>query len=119
MTTSHNYLPLIFNQVTLLLTLPQTIILCLLWALLAHPRLEDQKGKGKGPTMDEIDEHFALLNTNIQQCVSSVKHGNQTTSELVDIACAQATSTQDVAAKIKQRNDLYAPSSSPYIVPIL
>jgi len=58
--------------------------------------------------MDEIDEHFALLNTNIQQCVSSTKHGNQTTSELVDIADVQTTATQDVATKIRRRNELYA-----------
>jgi len=38
--------------------------------------------------MDEIDDHFALLNTNLQQCVSSMKDGNQNTSELVDIARA-------------------------------
>jgi len=38
--------------------------------------------KRKGPTMDKIDEHFALLNTNIQQCVSSMKDGNQTVHKL-------------------------------------
>jgi len=58
--------------------------------------------------MNGIDEHFALLNTNIQQCVLSIKHGNQTTLELVDIARVQATATQNVAAKIRRRNDLYA-----------
>jgi len=67
-----------------------------------------RRSKRKGPTMDGIDEHFALLNTNIQQCVSSMKHGNQMVSELVDIARAQATTTQDVAAEIRRRNDLYA-----------
>ena len=29
--------------------------------------------------MEGIDEHFALLSTNIQQYVSSIKHGNQMT----------------------------------------
>jgi len=58
--------------------------------------------------MDEIDEHFALLNTNLQQCVSSMKDGNQNSFELVNIARAQATATQDITAEIRRRNDLYA-----------
>jgi len=29
-----------------------------------------QGSKRKDPTMDDIDEHFAMLNTNLQQCVS-------------------------------------------------
>ena len=57
--------------------------------------------------MDGIDEHFALLNTNLQQCVLSMKDGNQNAFELVDIARAQATATQDIAVKIRRRNDLY------------
>jgi len=64
--------------------------------------------KRKGPTMDGIDEHFALLNKNIQQCVSSIKHGNHTALELIDIARVQTTTTQGVAAKIRRRNDLDA-----------
>ena len=44
--------------------------------------------KKKRPNMDEIDEHFALLNTNLQQCVSSIKDGSQNASELADIARA-------------------------------
>jgi len=50
--------------------------------------------------MDVIDE-FALLNINLQQCVSSMKDENQNASELVDIAHAQATTTQDIAMKIR------------------
>jgi len=55
------------------------------------------------PTMDDIDEHFALLNTNLQQCVSSMKDGNENASQLVDIARAQATTTQDIAAEIRRK----------------
>ena len=57
--------------------------------------------------MDGIDEHFALLNTNLQQCVSSMKDGNENASQLVDIACAQATTAQDIVAKIRRINDVY------------
>ena len=64
--------------------------------------------KRKDPTMDGIDEHFALLNTNLQQCVSSMKDENENASQLVDIARAQATAAQDIAAQIRRRNDLYA-----------
>ncbi|ESW06728.1 hypothetical protein PHAVU_010G071400 [Phaseolus vulgaris] len=64
--------------------------------------------KRKGPTMDGIDEHFSLLNTNLQQCVSSMKDGNENASQLVDIARAQAMTAQDIAAEIRRRNDLYA-----------
>jgi len=63
--------------------------------------------KRKGPTMDDIDEHFAMLNTNLQQCMSSMKDGNENASQLVNIARAQATTTQDIAAEIRRRNDLY------------
>jgi len=58
--------------------------------------------------MDKIDEHFALLNTNLQQCVLSMKDGNQNASQLVDIARAQATGTKDIIVEIRRRNDLYA-----------
>jgi len=58
--------------------------------------------------MDDIDEHFALLNTNLQQCVSLMKNGNENASQLVNIVRAQATTAQDIAAKIRRRNDLYA-----------
>ena len=58
--------------------------------------------------MDDIDEHFALLNTNLQQCVSSIKDGNENASQLVDIARAQATTTQDITSEIRRRNDIYA-----------
>ncbi|KAK8473516.1 hypothetical protein PHAVU_001G156300 [Phaseolus vulgaris] len=64
--------------------------------------------KRKGPTMYGIDEQFAMLNTNLQQCVSSMKDGNENASQLVNIAHAQATTTQDIAAEIRRRNDLYA-----------
>jgi len=63
--------------------------------------------KRKGSTMDGIDEHFALLNTNLQQCVSSMKDGNENASQLVDISRAQATTTQDIVVEIRCRNDLY------------
>ncbi|ESW13068.1 hypothetical protein PHAVU_008G165300 [Phaseolus vulgaris] len=62
----------------------------------------------KDPTMDDIDEQFAMLNTNLQQCVSSMKDGNENASQLVNIARAQATKTQDIAVEIRRRNDLYA-----------
>jgi len=32
--------------------------------------------KRKDLTMELIDEHFDLLNKNIKECVSSIKHGN-------------------------------------------
>ena len=64
--------------------------------------------KRKGLSMDGIDEQFAMLNTNLQQCVSSMKDGNENASQLVNIARAQATTTQDIAAEIRRRNDLYA-----------
>ena len=67
-----------------------------------------QGSKRKDPTMDDIDEHFAMLNTNLQQCVSSMKDGNENASQLVNIARAQAKTTQDIAAEIRRRNDLYA-----------
>ena len=57
--------------------------------------------------MDDIDEHFAMLNTNLQQCVSLMKDGNENSSHLVNIARAQATTTQDIAAEIRRRNNLY------------
>ena len=62
--------------------------------------------KRKGPTMYDIDEQFAMLNTNLQQCVSSMKDGNENASQLVNIAHAQATAAQDIAAEIRRRNDL-------------
>jgi len=36
--------------------------------------------KRKGPTLDGFDENFALLNTNLQQCVSSMKDENENAS---------------------------------------
>jgi len=75
--------------------------------------------KRKGPTMDDIDEHFELLNTNLQQCVSSMKDGNENASQLVDIARAQETTTQDIAAKIRPRNDLYVEHVHHHLIPIL
>jgi len=64
--------------------------------------------KRKGPTIDDIDEHFAMLNINLQQCVSSMKDGNENASQLMNIARAQATTAQDITVEIRQRNDLYA-----------
>jgi len=64
--------------------------------------------KRKGPTMDGIDEHFAMLNTNLQQDVASMKDGNENASQLMDIARAQATTAQEIVAEIRRINDLYA-----------
>jgi len=64
--------------------------------------------KRKGPIMDGIDEHFALLNNNLQQCVSSMNDGNENASQLMDIARAQATTAQDIVVETRRRNDLYA-----------
>ena len=64
--------------------------------------------KRKGPTMYDIDEQFAMLNTNLQQYVSSMKDENENASQLVNIARAQATTAQDIVAEIRGRNDLYA-----------
>ena len=50
--------------------------------------------------MDGIDEQFAMLNTNLQRCMSSMKDGNENASQLVNIARAQATKTQDIAVEI-------------------
>ena len=37
-----------------------------------------------------------------------MKDGNENASQLVNIARAQATTAQDIAAEIRRRNDLYA-----------
>ena len=79
MTTSHDHLLLNSNLVTLLQTHRQTLILCRLLALRVHP----------------------------QQCVSSMKDGNENASQLVNIARAQATTAQNIAVEIRRRNDLY------------
>jgi len=63
--------------------------------------------KRKGPMVDVIENQFNMLNTNLQNCLASMNRGNDAVDEVLAIARVQATSSQEIAAEIKRRNDYY------------
>jgi len=63
--------------------------------------------KRKGTMVDVIENQFNMLNMNLQNCVASMNRGNNVVDEVLAIARVQATSSQEIAAEIKQRNDYY------------
>ena len=63
--------------------------------------------KRKGPMVDVIENQFNMLNTNLQNCVASMNRGNDVIDEVLAISRVQATSSQEIAAEIKRRNDYY------------
>ena len=52
-----------------------------------------RRPKRKGPMVDVIENHFNMLNTNLQNCVASMNRGNDVVNEVLVIACVQATSS--------------------------
>jgi len=57
--------------------------------------------------VDVIENQFNMLNTNLQNCLASMNRGNDAVDEVLAIARVQATSSQEIAAEIKRRNDYY------------
>jgi len=63
--------------------------------------------KRKGLMVDVIENQFNMLNTNLQNCVASMNRGNNVVDEVLAIDYVQATSSQEIVAEIRQRNDYY------------